>query len=130
MRHLKKGRALGSDASHTTAMLRSLALALFINERIKTTETRAKEVRSLVDRIITWGKRGDVHSRRLIIAALGSETRLENPATGKRDLEVSYRIIHDIAPRYAEREGGYTRILKLGPRKGDNAPMVILELVE
>jgi large subunit ribosomal protein L17 len=130
MRHLKKGRALGSDASHTTAMLRSLALALFINERIKTTEARAKEVRSLVDRIITWGKRGDVHSRRLIIAALGSETRLENPATGKRDLEVSYRIIHDIAPRYAEREGGYTRILKLGPRKGDNAPMVILELVE
>jgi large subunit ribosomal protein L17 len=130
MRHLKKGRALGSDASHTTAILRSLALALFINERIKTTETRAKEVRSLVDRIITWGKRGDVHSRRLIIAALGSETKLENPATGKRDLEVSYRIMHDIAPRYAEREGGYTRILKLGPRKGDNAPMVILELVE
>ena len=130
MRHLKKGRALGSDASHTKAILRSLALALFINERIKTTEARAKEVRSLVDRIITWGKHGDVHSRRLIIAALGSETRLENPATGKRDLEVSYRIIHDIAPRYAERDGGFTRILKLGPRKGDNAPMVILELVE
>lgn len=130
MRHLKKGRALGSDASHTTAILRSLALALIINDRIKTTEARAKEVRSLVDRIITWGKKGDVHSRRLIIAALGSETKLENPATGKRDLEVSYRVIHDIAPRFAEREGGYTRILKLGPRKGDNAPMVILEFVE
>jgi large subunit ribosomal protein L17 len=130
MRHLKKGRALGSDASHTTAILRSLALALIINERIKTTEARAKEVRSLVDRIITWGKKGDVHSRRLIIAALGSETRLENPATGKRDLEVSYRVIHDIAPRFAEREGGYTRILKLGPRKGDNAPMVIMEFVD
>jgi large subunit ribosomal protein L17 len=130
MRHLKKGRALGSDASHTTAILRSLALALLINERIKTTEARAKEVRSLVDRIITWGKRGDVHSRRLIIAALGGETKLENPATGKRDLELSYRVIHDIAPRFAEREGGYTRILKLGPRKGDNAPMVIMEFVE
>jgi large subunit ribosomal protein L17 len=130
MRHLKKGRALGSDASHTNAMLRSLALALLTNERIKTTETRAKEVRSLVERIITWGKTGDVHSRRLIIAALGGEKKLENPATGKRDLEMSYRVIHDIAPRFAEREGGYTRILKLGPRKGDNAPMVIMELVD
>jgi large subunit ribosomal protein L17 len=130
MRHLKKGRALGSDASHTNAMLRSLALALLTNERIKTTETRAKEVRGLVDRIITWGKKGDVHSRRLIIAALGGEKKLENPATGKRDLEMSYRVIHDIAPRCAERDGGYTRILKLGPRKGDNAPMVIMELVD
>ncbi len=130
MRHLKKGRALGSDASHTNAVLRSLALALLTNERIKTTETRAKEVRSLVERIITWGKTGDVHSRRLIIAALGGEKKLENPATGKRDLEMSYRVIHDIAPRFAEREGGYTRILKLGPRKGDNAPMVIMELVD
>lgn len=130
MRHLKKGRALGSDASHTNAMLRSLALALLTNERIKTTETRAKEVRSLVERIITWGKTGDVHSRRLIIAALGGEKKLENPATGKRDLEMSYRVIHDIAPRFAERDGGYTRILKLGPRKGDNAPMVIMELVD
>jgi large subunit ribosomal protein L17 len=130
MRHLKKGRALGSDASHTNAMLRSLALALLTHERIKTTETRAKEVRGLVDRIITWGKKGDVHSRRLIIAALGGEKKLENPATGKRDLEVSYRVIHDIAPRFAERDGGYTRIMKLGPRKGDNAPMVIMELVD
>jgi large subunit ribosomal protein L17 len=130
MRHLKKGRALGSDASHTKAILRSLALALLVNERIKTTEKRAKEVRGLVDRIITWGKRGDVHSRRLIIAALGGEKKVINPATGKQDLEVSYRVIHDIAPRYAERPGGYTRILKLGPRKGDNASMVIMELVE
>jgi large subunit ribosomal protein L17 len=130
MRHLKKGRALGSDASHTQAMLRSLALALLTNERLKTTEARAKEVRPLVDRIITWGKKGDVHSRRLIIAALGGEKKLLNPSTEKRDLEVSYRIIHDIAPRFAERDGGYTRLLKLGPRKGDAAPMVILELVD
>jgi large subunit ribosomal protein L17 len=130
MRHLKKGRQIGSDAAHGKAILRSLALALLTHERIKTTEMRAKEVRGLVDRIITWGKKGDVHSRRLIIAALGGEKKLENPATGKRDLEVSYRVIHDIAPRFAEREGGYTRIMKLGPRKGDNASMVIMELVD
>lgn len=117
MRHLKKGRKLGSDASHTTAMLRSLARALFTSERIKTTEARAKEVRPLVDKIITWGKKGDVHSRRLAMAELG-------------DRELVHKIFADIAPRFAEREGGYTRILKLGPRKGDAAPMVIMELVD
>ncbi len=130
MRHLKKGHQIGANAAHGKAILRSLALALLTHERIKTTELRAKEVRALVDRIITWGKRGDVHSRRLIIAALGGEKKLVNPTTGKQDLEVSYRVIHDIAPRFAERPGGYTRILKLGPRKGDNASMVIMELVE
>ncbi|HEY5468019.1 MAG TPA: 50S ribosomal protein L17 [Coriobacteriia bacterium] len=130
MRHLKKGRQIGSDAAHGNAILRSLALALLTHERIKTTEMRAKEVRGLVDRIITWGKKGDVHSRRLIIAALGGEKKLINPSTGKQDLEMSYRVIHDIAPRFAERPGGYTRILKLGPRKGDNASMVILEFVD
>jgi large subunit ribosomal protein L17 len=117
MRHAKKGRKLGTDASHTQAMLRSLARALFINERIKTTEARAKEVRTLVDRIITWGKKGDVHSRRLALAELN-------------DRELVHKIFADIAPRFAEREGGYTRILKLGPRKGDAAPMVIMELVD
>ncbi len=117
MRHAKKGRKLGTDASHTQAMLRSLARALFINERIKTTEARAKEVRSLVERIITWGKKGDVHSRRLALAELN-------------DRELVHKIFADIAPRFAEREGGYTRILKLGPRKGDAAPMVIMELVD
>jgi large subunit ribosomal protein L17 len=117
MRHAKKGRKLGTDASHTKAMLRSLAAALLANERIKTTETRAKEVRSLVDRIITWGKRGDVHSRRLALAELGDQALVK-------------KVFDDIAPRYKEREGGYTRILKLGPRKGDAAPMVIMELVD
>jgi large subunit ribosomal protein L17 len=130
MRHLKKGKQIGSDAAHGNAILRSLALALLTHERIKTTEMRAKEVRGLVDRIITWGKKGDVHSRRLIIAALGGEKKLINPSTGKQDLEMSYRVIHDITPRFAERPGGYTRILKLGPRKGDNASMVILEFVD
>ncbi len=117
MRHAKKGRKLGTDASHTKAMLRGLARALFLNERIKTTEARAKEVRMLVERIITWGKRGDVHSRRLALAEIN-------------DRELVHKIFADIAPRYAERPGGYTRILKLGPRKGDNAPVVILELVD
>jgi len=117
MRHAKKGRKLGTDASHTKAMLRSLAAALLANERIKTTETRAKEVRTLVDRIITWGKRGDVHSRRLALAELGDQALVK-------------KVFDDIAPRYEEREGGYTRILKLGPRKGDAAPMVIMELVD
>jgi large subunit ribosomal protein L17 len=117
MRHAKKGRKLGTDASHTTAMLRSLAAALLANERIKTTETRAKEVRGLVDRIITWGKRGDVHARRLALAELGDQALVK-------------KVFDDIAPRFAEREGGYTRILKLGPRKGDAAPMVIIELVD
>jgi large subunit ribosomal protein L17 len=117
MRHAKKGRALGTDASHTTAILRSLARAVLVNERIKTTEARAKEVRPLVEKIITWGKRGDVHSRRLAMAELG-------------DKALVHRVFADIAPRFAEREGGYTRILKLGPRKGDAAPMVLLELVD
>ena len=117
MRHAKKGRKLGTDASHTTAMLRSLAAALLANERIKTTETRAKEVRGLTERIITWGKRGDVHARRLALAELG-------------DVALVKKVFDDIAPRFAGRDGGYTRILKLGPRKGDAAPMVIIELVE
>ncbi len=117
MRHAKKGRKLGTDASHTRAMLRGLARAALLNERIKTTETRAKEVRPLVDKIITWGKKGDLHSRRLAMAELG-------------DKELVHKVFADIAPRFAERDGGYTRILKLGPRKGDAAPMVLLELVD
>jgi len=117
MRHAKKGRKLGTDASHTKAMLRSLAAALLANERIKTTETRAKEVRTLVDRIIGWGKRGDVHARRLALAELGDQALVK-------------KVFDDIAPRFADRQGGYTRILKLGPRKGDAAPMVIMELVD
>jgi len=117
MRHLKKGRKLGTDASHTKAMLRSLAIAVFTHERIKTTETRAKEVRPLVEKIVTWAKKGDVHSRRLAMAELG-------------DKELVHKIFADIAPRFEGRDGGYTRILKLGPRKGDAAPMVIMELVD
>lgn len=119
MRHnVKKGLKLGTDASHTKAMKKSLAKALFENDRIKTTETRAKALRSVVDPIITWAKKGDLHSRRLAIAALGDKELVR---------EVFEKAEQGM---WADRNGGYTRILKLGPRKGDNAPMAILELVE
>ena len=116
MRHYKKGRKLGTDASHTKAMKKSLVAALFTNDRIKTVESRAKEIRPDVDRIITWAKRGDLHSRRLAIAALG-------------DKELVREIFEKVEQgMFADRKGGYTRIMKLGNRKGDNAPMVIMEL--
>lgn len=118
MRHYKKGRKLGTDASHTKAMKKNLAVALFTNDRIKTTVTRAKEVRGDIDRIITWAKKGDLHSRRLAIAALGDKELVR---------EVFEKAEQGM---WADRNGGYTRIMKLGPRKGDNAPMAILELVE
>ena len=118
MRHYKKGRKLGTDASHTKAMKRSLVKSLFLNDRIKTIESRAKEIRPDVDKIITWAKKGDLHSRRLAIAALGN------------DKELGREIVEKVAQgMFADRQGGYTRIMKLGPRKGDNAPMVIMELV-
>ena len=117
MRHNKKGRKLGTDWSHTKAMKRSLVSALFLNDRIKTVEARAKEIRPQVDKVITWAKRGDLHSRRLAIAYLN-------------DKELVREIFEKVAQgMFQDRPGGYTRIMKLGPRKGDNAPMVIMELV-
>ena len=117
MRHRKTGRKLGTDASHTKAMKKSLVSALFLNDRIKTVEARAKEIRGDVDKIITWAKRGDLHSRRLAIAALG-------------DKELVREIFEKVAQgMFADRQGGYTRIMKLGNRKGDNAPVVIMELI-
>lgn len=117
MRHYKKGRKLGTDASHTRAMKKSLVGALFLNDRIKTVDARAKEIRGDVDKIITWAKKGDLHSRRLAIAALG-------------DKELVREIFEKVEQgMFADRQGGYTRIMKLGNRKGDNAPMVVMELV-
>ena len=118
MRHnKKKGLKLGTDAAHTRAMKKSLAKALFENDRIKTTETRAKALRGYVEPIITWAKKGDLHSRRLAIAKLGDKELV--------------REIFDKAAQgaWADRDGGYTRIMKLGPRKGDGAEMVIIELI-
>jgi len=117
MRHYKKGRKLGTDSSHTKAIKKNLMVNLFTHDRIKTIESRAKEVRGDVDRIITWAKRGDLHSRRLAIAKLGDKELVR---------EVFEKVEQGM---WADRQGGYTRIMKLGPRKGDNAPMVILELV-
>ena len=118
MRHNKKGRKLGTDWSHTKAMKRSLVKALFLNDRIKTVESRAKEIRPDVDKIITWAKKGDLHSRRLAIAALGNDKELVR--------EIFEKVQQGM---WADRQGGYTRIMKLGTRKGDNASMVIMELV-
>ena len=118
MRHYKKsGMKLGTDASHTKAMKKSLCQALFANDRIKTTLPRAKAIRSDVDRIITWAKKGDLHSRRLAIAKLG-------------DKELVREAFEKAAQgMWTDRNGGYTRIMKLGPRKGDNAEVVIMEIV-
>lgn len=117
MRHNYKGRKLGTDFSHTKAMKKSLVASLFLNDRIKTVESRAKEIRPDVDRIITWAKKGDLHSRRLAIAALGDKDLVR---------EIFEKVEQGM---WADRQGGYTRIMKLGNRKGDNAPMVIMELV-
>ena len=117
MRHNYKGRKLGTDFAHTKAMKKSLVQALFLNDRIKTIESRAKEIRPDVDKIITWAKRGDLHARRLAIAALGNNELVR---------EIFEKVEQGM---WKDRPGGYTRIMKLGPRKGDNAPMVIMELV-
>ncbi len=117
MRHNYKGRKLGTSPAHTKAMKRSLTAALLYNDRIKTIESRAKEIRPEVDRIITWAKKGDLHSRRLAIARLGGDKELVR--------EIFEKVEQGM---FADRQGGYTRIMKLGPRKGDGAPMVIMEL--
>ena len=110
MRHNYKGRKLGTDFAHTKAMKRSLVQALFLNDRIKTIESRAKEIRPDVDKIITWAKKGDLHSRRLAIAALGNDKELVR--------EIFEKVEQGM---FADRQGGYTRIMKLGNRKGDKA---------
>ena len=116
MRHRKKGRNLSRSPSHRTALLRNLATSLFEHERIRTTEAKAKELWPYAERLITMAKRGDLHARRLV---------------GRRiaDRAVLGKLFDDIGPRYAERPGGYTRILKLGHRKGDAADMALIELV-
>ena len=117
MRHRKKGRKLSRSPSHRRATLRNMATNLFLHERIETTTAKAKELRPYAERLITLARRGDVHSRRLA----GRKIQDRN-ALGK--------LFDDIAPRFAERPGGYTRILKLGHRKGDAADMSLIELVD
>ncbi|HJA41593.1 MAG TPA: 50S ribosomal protein L17 [Firmicutes bacterium] len=117
-------RKLGRTSSQRKALLRDLATDLIINERIETTEQKAKELRSVVEKMITLGKRGDLHARRQAAAFIRKE--VANEETGQDAVQ---KLFADIAPRYAERQGGYTRINKLGPRRGDAAEMVIIELV-
>ena len=117
MRHRWSGRKLGRTTSHRQAMTRNMVTSLFEEERVRTTLAKAKEVRRHAERIITVGKRGSLHARRRAAAFL-------------RSPEVVRKLMDVIAPRYAERPGGYTRILRLPPRPGDAAPMAILELVD
>ena len=117
MRHSITGRRLGRSSGHRRALYRSLVTDLLGYEKITTTEAKAKEVRSLADKMITLGKKGSLHARRQALAFVLDEKTVE-------------KVFSDLAPRYTERSGGYTRIVKLGPRLGDGAPMVRLELVE
>jgi large subunit ribosomal protein L17 len=117
MRHRKNGRKLNRTASHRRAMLRNMATSLFIHGRIETTTAKAKELRPYAERLITLAKRGDLHARRLAGAKIG-------------DRDVLGRLFDEIGPRFADRPGGYTRILKLGARKGDAADMSLIELVD
>ncbi|NLC95558.1 MAG: 50S ribosomal protein L17 [Bacilli bacterium] len=116
-------RKLGRRSDHRRHMLRNLVTELIVHERIVTTETRAKEVRSIVEKMITLGKRGDLHARRQAAAYV---RRVEANETQ----DAIQKLFSDLALRFKERQGGYTRILKLDARRGDNAPMVILEFVE
>lgn len=107
---------LGRNSSARKALLRSMVTSLLLHERIETTEPKAKELRRVTDKMITLGKRGDLHARRQALAYV-------------RDEGVVAKLFSEIAERYADRDGGYTRILKISPRQGDNAPMALIELV-
>jgi large subunit ribosomal protein L17 len=117
MRHRRAGKKLGRDSAHRKALYSNLAGALIEHGRIKTTEAKAKAVKPFAEQMITLGKRGDLHARRLALAELRSQ-------------DVVHQLFADVAPRFADRPGGYTRIVRLGPRNGDAAEMVYLELVD
>jgi len=117
MRHLKQGRKLGRTTAHRKALLRNLATALLEHERIITTEPKAKELRRVADKLVTLGKRGDLHARRQALQTVRSNN-------------VVQKLFNEIAPRFAERQGGYTRVLRLGYRPGDAAAMAVIELVD
>jgi len=112
----KKGRRLGGSSSHQKAIMTNLAKALIENERLETTQAKAKEVQPLVDKLVGLAKRGDLHARRQALAII-------------RDRDVVHKLFDEIGPRYEDRDGGYSRVVKTGPRKGDAAPMAIIELV-
>ncbi len=113
---MTKLRKLGRPTDHRKAMLRNLVTSLLKNEKIETTVTRAKEAKRMTDKMITLAKRGDLHARRQVLAYVYEE-------------DIVTKLFDEIAPRYAERNGGYTRVLRVGPRRGDGAELAILELV-
>lgn len=117
MRHNNSGRRLGRKPDHRQHMMQNMAISFFENEKITTTVTRAKELRKLVEKMITLGKRGDLHARRQALQVLHEQ-------------KVVAKLFDMIAPRYSERPGGFTRIIRLENRQGDNAPMAVFELVE
>jgi large subunit ribosomal protein L17 len=117
MRHARSGKKLGRDSAHRKALYSNLASSLIVHGRIETTEAKAKAVRPFAEKMITLGKRGDLAARRQAMSALRSN-------------DVVHALFADVAPRFAERDGGYTRIVKVGPRQGDAAEMVLLELVD
>ena len=116
MRHRWSGRKLGRTASHRKALLRTMVTEFFENEKIVTTVPKAKELRSVAEKMITLGKKDSLHARRQALSFIRTKT-------------VVFKLFDEVAPRYADRDGGYTRILRLGNRKGDSAEMAILELV-
>ncbi len=118
MRHRMSGRKLNRTSSHRKALFRNMSVALLKHEQIKTTLPKAKELRSVVDRLITLGKRGSLHARRQALS------RLNN------DRAIAEKLFSVLADRYADRDGGYTRVLKAGYRYGDNAPMAVIELID
>jgi len=117
MRHRKSGRKLNRTSSHRKAMFANMAASLIEHEQIVTTLPKAKEIRPVVEKLVTLGKRGDLHSRRRAISKL-------------QDVEVVRKLFDTIATRYADRHGGYLRIMRAGFRKGDNAPMAVIEFVD
>ena len=117
MRHGRSGKKLGRDAAHRKALYANLAGALIEHGRIRTTEAKAKAVRPIAEQMITLGRRGDVHARRQALAYLRSQ-------------DVVHKLFSDVGPRFTDRPGGYSRIVKLGPRQGDSAEMAYLELVD
>ncbi len=117
MRHNKSGKRLGRNSSHRAAMMRNMVSSLIQHERITTTDARAKELRKIAEKMITLGKRGDVHARRQALQVI-------------RERHVVTKLFDRVAPRFAGRPGGYTRIIKVGNRPGDNAALSIIELVE
>ena len=117
MRHQRNRYQLSRDAAHRKALLMNLSKEVIAHERIRTTETKAKAVKPELEKLITLAKRGDLHARRQALSALG------------QDKFMVYKLFEEIAPRYSERPGGYSRILKLGPRRSDSTEMVLLELV-